>query len=383
MTAEPTPSRQALLAELLARTCGYLVTGHPDRSAALGERAVVAARAAGDERVLAVALLYSTQNYTLERDEHLARVSEAARLAEHAGDLNVLLDASTNLMVRALTWAERDEFDRALAEYSDVAGQLRAPTPLLLSAIDHAGAAALDGHYELARQQFEHAQQRPEPLDDPSIAAFIDTGLLVVDRELDLMGRRLPTTRGLAVARPNVIPLQAILVHVLAQTGDVAEARVRLDELLKRPDEIRHGFLRRFNMVLLAEAVDQLDHPAAAALLYPWLQDELPHGRCIIVGPNAFFGAVERCLGLLACTSRLDDDAVNHHEAALEAHDRLRGPGWVARSRYDLARALLRRGHPDDADRARSLLAQAKGAADQLGMPRLRLEATHVRTAVR
>ena len=166
-------------------------------------------------------------------------------------------------------------------------------------------------------------------------------------------------------------------------TGNVAEARVRLDDLLKWPDEIRHGFLRRFNMVILAEAVDQLDDPAAAALLYPWLQGEIPHGRCIIVGPNAFFGAVERCLGLLACTSGLDDAAVRHHEAALEAHEHLRAPGWVARSRYDLARALLRRGHPDDADRARSLLAQAIRAADELGMPRLRREATQVRTAVR
>jgi len=197
------------------------------------------------------------------------------------------------------------------------------------------------------------------------------------------MGRRLPTTRGLAATRPNVIPLQAILVHVLAQTGNVAEARVRLDDLLKSPDEIRHGFLRRFNMVLLAEAVDRLDHRNAADRLYRWLTAELPHGRCIIVGPNAFFGAVERCLGLLARTCGLDDDAVRHHEAALEAHEHLRAPGWVARSRYDLARALLRRGHHDDAERARSLLARANGAADQLGMPRLRLEAAYVRTVAR
>jgi hypothetical protein len=140
---------------------------------------------------------------------------------------------------------------------------------------------------------------------------------------------------------------------------------------------------RRLNLALLTEAVDQLDHPAAAARLYPWLEAELPHGLCMIVGPNAFFGAVERCLGLLAGALGLDDDAVRHHEAALEAHAHLRAPGWAARSRYDLARALLRRGHHDDAERARSLLGQASRAAGELGMPRLRLEATRFLTEVR
>ena len=65
------------------------------------------------------------------------------------------------------------------------------------------------------------------------------------------------------------------------------------------------------------------------------------------------------------------DDAVALHESALEVHERMGANGWVARSRYDLARALLARHSTSDAERAVGLVTDATAAARRLGMPKL------------
>ena len=157
---DPTPPGQALLAELLARLSGYLTNMDGERSTALAGEAVMVARQVGDSRSLALALMYSTQSYTLPREEHLARLHEAARLAEEAGDVEILLQANSNLMAAALIWTDRDEFDRRLAEYARVAETTGAPTFLVLRDIDHAGAAALDGRYGEAFDRARDALRR-------------------------------------------------------------------------------------------------------------------------------------------------------------------------------------------------------------------------------
>jgi hypothetical protein len=158
---------------------------------------------------------------------------------------------------------------------------------------------------------------------------------------------------------------------VLCEAGDGPEAGARLETLLERPEQIRYGFLRRVHLALLSEVVERLGHTDAAARFYRWLEAELRHGRCVIVGPNAFYGAVERYLGLLALTLGRSGDAVHHQEIALDVHDQMRALGWATRSRYDLARALLVRAVGDDAQRAHALLDQASSVARDLGMRRL------------
>jgi DNA-binding NarL/FixJ family response regulator len=49
---------------------------------------------------------------------------------------------------------------------------------------------------------------------------------------------------------------------------------------------------------------------------------------------------------------------------------------WLAHTAYEFARMLLTRGRARDADRAASMLREAAGLADQIGMPTL---LTHIR----
>jgi hypothetical protein len=368
--ADPSPTRRALLSELLARLGAYLATHRPHRSTVLADEALEIARQAGDGRALAIALLYSTRTSALGRDEHEARLRDAARLAQEGGDLEVVLAAYTSLMVAALLWADREQFDRCLAEYARVAARMGAVTPLLLSAVDHAGAAALDGRYAEADDQFRDALRRSAYLGDPALPGNIGAGLMPVDRELGRLARRVQAARQLVAATPAPA-YEAYLVWLLSETGDHGEATERLHAFLANSDVLLSGFLRTPLLALLAEAAAVLGDTDAAASLYTWLQDEAPHGECVNVGAHVYHGALRRYLGLLALTLNLAEEAVSHHEAALEVHERMRARGWAARSRYDLTRALIARSAEGDADRASLLADEAINSAHELGMPKL------------
>lgn len=372
------PSGFALLAELLARLSGYLTNVDPQRSSALADEALVAARRSQDQRSLALALMQTTQSQDLDHQEHRSRLREAASLAEAAGDLDVVLRSHSNLMAGALLWAERDEFDLHLAEYRRLAEASRAPIPVLLSAVDHAGALALDGRYADSLDQFDELLRRAKPLGDPNIVWNILAGMLPPRRELGQLALVLKGFRRTAETGQKPA-FQAILVRALCDGGYVEEARARLEAMLSEPDEMLSGFLRRYTLALLAEAAAILDHSTGATTIRPWLQTELRHGECVVVGPNAYHGAVRRYTGLLALTLGNADHAVEDHTAALELHERMRTPGWAARSRYDLAQALRARGTRSDDEAADRLTAEARDLASRLGMRSLLEELSSAR----
>ena len=76
------------------------------------------------------------------------------------------------------------------------------------------------------------------------------------------------------------------------------------------------------------------------------------------------------------------DDAVRHHEDALETNTRAQAPPWIARSLLELARALLARGRPGDEPRAVDELRRAEPLARNLGMRSLAAQATLDRGAI-
>ena len=81
-----------------------------------------------------------------------------------------------------------------------------------------------------------------------------------------------------------------------------------------------------------------------------------------------------RYLGLLAETLGRRDDAVRHHEDALKTNTRAQAPPWIARSRHELARALLARCNTEDEQRAIDLLRRAEHEARTLGMRSLKAQ---------
>ena len=125
--------------------------------------------------------------------------------------------------------------------------------------------------------------------------------------------------------------------------------------------------LRQTSLCYLAEVCDYLQDAPRAAVLYELL---LPYARLTIVLGNATicFGATSRFLGQLASIRAQWDAAEAHFEHALDLNARMEAVPWLAHTRYEYSRHLLRRGRPGDADRASHLLEQARAAAEQHGM---------------
>ena len=71
-----------------------------------------------------------------------------------------------------------------------------------------------------------------------------------------------------------------------------------------------------------------------------------------------------------------------HLEDALETNTRAQAPPWIARSLFELARALLARGRPGDELRAVDLLQRAELLARNLGMRSLAAQVALERSAI-
>src|SRR6266511_163185 len=112
-----------------------------------------------------------------------------------------------------------------------------------------------------------------------------------------------------------------------------------------------------------------LNEPEAAGSLYPLLG---PYGGHIVAftapQPVVCLGSASFYLGLLATLTARWAEAADHFEAAIAAHDRLGARPFLARTRYEYARMLLRRGQAADRSMALWLLDQALAAASSLGM---------------
>src|SRR5262249_30176663 len=107
-----------------------------------------------------------------------------------------------------------------------------------------------------------------------------------------------------------------------------------------------------------------------ATLLAPYVD------RHVLIGLGAgTLGSAARAAGLLALTAGDADTAVPLLDRALADNVRLGARLWVARTRFDLARALEARGGGGDAARAAALREEAAREAEGLGMMRLAADA--------
>jgi class 3 adenylate cyclase len=121
---------------------------------------------------------------------------------------------------------------------------------------------------------------------------------------------------------------------------------------------------------LLAEVCDYLGDANRAKPLYELL---LPFvDRNIVVGRGGYWlGAVARYVAILAALMGRYEEAEAYFEKALDMHRRMHATPWTARTRYDLARMLLRRGFMGDLERADQLLGGALEIARDTGMTTL------------
>jgi class 3 adenylate cyclase/thioredoxin-like negative regulator of GroEL len=198
--------------------------------------------------------------------------------------------------------------------------------------------------------------------------------LFPVWRELGRIGEFESATRKAVEEAPGVVAYRTGLAFLLCEIGRLGEAAEILEAVAKEGfAPIAADFTQNFNLCEMAEVAVAVGDTARAKELADVLRPRA--GMASHIHPLAYHGAVDRYVGLLELSLGDPDQAVHDFEEALAIHERMEARPWSARTRYDLARALLARNRHGDRDQAVRLLNEAISTANDLGMKRLLEEA--------
>jgi predicted ATPase/DNA-binding SARP family transcriptional activator len=369
----------SLRARLLGRLAMELhFSDKPKRCQALAMQAVALARRLGDPATLAFALNahHWAQRGHDEVGELLAVAEEIIRSAEGAAELELALQGHSWRLVDLLELGQADDIDDEIAACVTLADRLRQPFYRSWVAGLHPMRALMQGRFSDAERLAGEALVAAESAGNWNGITASRVQLAWCWKDIGRGAERAAEVERFVQQEVLTRPLSGGAAAVwngnlalfMAEAGLEDRARGYLDRVAACDDtELTRNVDGRSAAALAAEACALLDEKQLAARLYELL---LPReGLCILGGRGVYFrGAAARYLGLLAGTLGRADDAVRHLEDALETNARAQAPPWIARGQFELARALLARGRPEDERRAVDQLQRAERLARALGM---------------
>jgi hypothetical protein len=373
LTVVPTGA-VSLRAQLLARL-SFALSLNPaaaSRREQLSEEALHLARASGDVRALARALL--ARHFALLGPEHieepLALADELVRVAESRGSTPTALEGRLLRIPLLVMLGDIARVDAEIAVVVPRAEEMRLPYGRWGARCVQALRALLAGRFADAERLAGEAFSLAPALENEVAPQFFGIHLFYVRREQDRAAELAPQIAVLGEGHAFLRSWQYGLAFVRFVVGEREAAARDLAALgTERFTELPRDGNWLQAMVNLAEVAHGVDDADNAKHLYDLLR---PHGaRAVVIGSAVCLGSVERYLGMLAVTlGRLDAAAV-HFEAALAAHVRLGAPVYWAHTAFAYACLLRRRAKPGDSARAAALLADAQATAEALGMAAL------------
>jgi len=244
--------------------------------------------------------------------------------------------------------------------------------------------AVMDGRFTAADRDLGDARVVGESAGMPYAAPvyFVCQMLLLrlLQGAADDIARFAADYRAIFESHPDRAAM-AVVAHAEAELGHEAEAR-RIVEELAADDfrAVRASPVRLVAATFVASACASLDDVERAAPLYGLLHAQ--PAQCVMWMDALALGGITHYLGLLARTMGQLDAGAAHFEDALAMSARMGARPFHARTQYEYARLLHRRGGPGDTARAAVLVAEAIATADALGMVGLRGRAGALAEAV-
>lgn len=367
----------------LAQAQYYLVT---DRVRdALSREAVEIARASGDDRALADALIARRVLWGPgDLPGRTALTDDLMAVARRMGDLD--------LDVRGRSWrvvdlVEAGDLAAALVEirrHAELADRLRQPSHLRDGVIWRAMEALLDGRFEDAEAHADEALATGQRIQDPGAQAMygVQKAMTLAEQaDQDRLDEAVTLARDGSEAHPDIPAWRALLAFAEARAGRLSDARADLEQVAGDGFAgVPRDVVFLVALTHSADAAAITGHrPVAASLrrlLAPYAD------RWVVIDRGlACKGSTERLIGLLDGVLGDVESSVERLERALARHVRGGARAFAARNRRELASALLARRGRGDAERAAALLEEAEADARRLGMPGLLAEVARARSA--
>ena len=369
-----TDDADPLRARALARLAMELYYGDDqERRSALAEEAVAVARRSGDTGALVAALV--GRHYALHQPgntiDRLATASELIHHAESAGVHEVELQGRYLRIFDLLEIADVAGADREIAQHDRLALALRQPLYRWRTDLLRAMRALLDGRLAEGEALAEQAYAIAHRAGIPNALQAYGAQILLLRWEQGRLDEIVPQLTAMQAAYPGTAAWRAALGLALAESGDLAAARVQFDQNLKHnltdlaADESYTSTL--FALTQLCHLLSDADRAAVIAdLLQPYAQ------RLVITGGAVTcWGPVSLALAILAATRARWDEAEQHAHQALATAQRIDARPWIAHARYHRASIYLARSRGDDRARASADIEQALAIADACGQTRL------------
>ena len=358
-----------LRARLLGQLAVELVyTPQREQREALSSQAVAIARRLGDPTGLAQVLILRlmAMNNPLTLAERLELTAELVALASQVGSSELAWHAAFHRTDALLESGDIDGAERVLAEVERLSGELRQPFYTWWA---HSGRTML-------------AVMRGAPDAETQVFATYELGMANGDASIVFSGQLaslmnnqgrnaelIDTIRANVETGPHIGAWRAVLARLYSETDQLAEAREQVDMLRVNDFDLPLNWTWIGYMVTLSEAVADLHDTPAAAVLYERLRPVAGQVSVVTLMVTAS-GSVALWCGMLATCLGRWDDAEHHFADALAMNERLGARPFVVRTRRAWAGMLLGRNAPDDALRARELIAAALAEAERLGMAR-------------
>ncbi len=377
LPAEELSLRASTMARL-AKTL-YLFEGTRERRETLCAEARAMALRTDDPHLLADVLADAVEALFhgdgLAEQEALA--DELHQAATAADDVRLRLLSGSWRIVNAMRRGHLNEADRRLAEVQQLARELRQPRFLHHAAIFDVALLIARGRLDAAEQRIAEALELGLPI-DPSLARWQHwTQLSHLRREQGRLEEFLG--EGSMMRLPSEAPgalffertSRWLIPHVFSELGRDEDARASFVALMREglaglpPENSRNT--RISALLSISDACATVGDAAAAALLYDELARYADQWQVIGWG-SAVFASVHSMLGALAAVGARWDEAEAHFEEAMLQHDRERAICAQARTLFQYARAVRRRGRRRDQERSRRLITRGLDLAQSHGL---------------
>jgi tetratricopeptide (TPR) repeat protein len=381
---ELSPEDSPLRARVLARFSLELTFSDEDaRRESLSREAIEMARRLDDVTALAIACRarWMAQWGPDGLEERSALSEEILGLARKTGDRELELIGQARRITCFMESGDIRAADAAIVAHARLAEELRMPYHEWVAATLRTGRVLLEGSFDAAEELAERAANLLRGRLGAARARL--NQLTPVRWEQGRLDELREAWQGIVEQFPKAGFARGWLSLTDAELGRDGEARrglhAQVEELPVHP---RDG-LWLPTMAVACLAAARLDDGDAAAQLYSRI---LPYSSLTIVIPMPHpvmcFGSAALYLGVLATACSRWEEAGEHFEAAIQANTGMGATAFLARTRYEYARMLLRRGGGTDPRQALALLDEAESTAAALGMLVLGRQCARLRETV-
>jgi class 3 adenylate cyclase/tetratricopeptide (TPR) repeat protein len=355
----PSADRARLLA-LAAAERMYLVD--LDERHGLAKQAVAVARASADRAALAWALQlpFTSISHPSTLELRIAWSDEGCEIADDLGEPAMQYWASNNGHVAAVERADDDAIGDHLRRLDALAARIPHATVHWNFASHRAMIAGLHGDLPEYERLAEAALTLGVESGQPDAFTIYGAQLASVRLHQGRLHELIPLVEQALADTPNLHAYRAALALAHALAGNTDQARRMLDEDHTAGFPMPNDATWSTGLASWAETAVRVGAVDVAPLLRERL---LPYHDQIVTTMATLMPAVCHFLGRIDHLTGSYDDAERWFTEALQLHERIRSPLFIAYTHTALAGLLADRNHDADRTRARVLAQQALDAA--------------------